>query len=451
MQIYLNSDEVRTLKSFLKPKVATGWGISRIYFSNPSWNLMCRALIKVDLIPKKTEIRVIQIQHLSEIFLGDIIELKHAGTHRVSQLILELQQLEESISQDFDTKKYSIEVLNSELSQEVDLYSDFSLVEKSAESMNLMTLEASLVVRIVNNENWRNEFQSEFGYPFEELEFDEESISRNLEILSERLDGLTLDEIGKNNGVTRERIRQVIEKQLAKAEIFSELIDFNLREKFENRLRDNKNAPKIIDQQKRAKLELDARKIIDQYPGISWSELSEELNVEEEILRKTLHKHTKKFIFNESRTSGNKLEFSNEEILEALRLAEAFESPINRNLYDDLVVRGLIKGPGSQTVMHRFGTWNKACKLANVEFNESVRESYESLWTTDEILNYLVEFLMSRTYGVGIESYDQWRIETLSNAPSGAHLRNIFNSWAEAKNEALKKMKKEKKSPNLLS
>jgi hypothetical protein len=102
-------------------------------------------------------------------------------------------------------------------------------------------------------------------------------------------------------------------------------------------------------------------------------------------------------------------------------------------------------------VMHRFGTWNKACKLANVEFNESVRESYESLWTTDEILNYLVEFLMSRTYGVGIESYDQWRIETLSNAPSGAHLRNIFNSWAEAKNEALKKMKKEKKSPNLLS
>jgi len=33
------SEEDITLKNFLKPHIALGWGISRVYFSNPSWNM----------------------------------------------------------------------------------------------------------------------------------------------------------------------------------------------------------------------------------------------------------------------------------------------------------------------------------------------------------------------------------------------------------------------------
>ena len=112
--------------------------------------------------------------------------------------------------------------------------------------------------------------------------------------------------------------------------------------------------------------------------------------------------------------------------------------------------RGLIHGPGSQTVMHRFGTWNKACQLANVSYNESVRASYESLWGKEEVLDYLIEFLKNRTYGEGVQSYDEWRIETLSSAPSGAHVRNIFDTWINAKNNALKKMFDKKIPPGLV-
>jgi hypothetical protein len=215
-------------------------------------------------------------------------------------------------------------------------------------------------------------------------------------------------------------------------------------------LNDNKAAPKILEQQQKARIEIAARQIIESFPGISWKDLSIRLNVEQEVLPRLLDKNTKKFVFSEGRENNNKSEFSDDDILEGLRLAEAFESPINRILYDSLVSRGLIHGPGSQTVMHRFGTWNKACQLANVSYNESVRASYESLWGKEEVLDYLIEFLKNRTYGEGVQSYDEWRIETLSSAPSGAHVRNIFDTWINAKNSALKKMFDKNISPDLV-
>ena len=444
------SDENTIIKSFLKPQVAIGWGISRVYFSNPSWNLMCRALIQAGLVPKLTELKFIQIKDLSQISLGDIINLKHAGNHRVDQLILELRQLDESISENYLYQKSRIDQLDTDPHLVEKSFFEKSLHEESEEVVNKLTLETSLVIRMVKTENWRKEFIDEFGYSHEELEFDDENINRNLDIFAARLDGLTLDEIGKNFGVTRERIRQVIEKRLAKAEKYSSITDFNLREKFESRLNENKAAPKILEQQQRAKIELEARQIIESFPGISWEDLSIKLNIEKEVLPRLLDKNTKKFVFSEGKENNNKSEFTDDNLLEALRLTEAFESPISRNIYDNLVSRGLIKGPGSQTVMHRFGTWNKACQLANVEYTESFRGSYESLWEKEEILDYLIEFLKNRAYGEGIQSYDEWRIETLSNAPSGAHLRNIFDTWINAKNEALGKMLKDGISPGLI-
>jgi hypothetical protein len=72
------------------------------------------------------------------------------------------------------------------------------------------------------------------------------------------------------------------------------------------------------------------------------------------------------------------------------------------------------------------------------------------LWGKEEVLDYLIEFLKNRTYGEGVQSYDEWRIETLSSAPSGAHVRNIFDTWINAKNSALKKMFDKNISPDLV-
>jgi hypothetical protein len=100
--------------------------------------------------------------------------------------------------------------------------------------------------------------------------------------------------------------------------------------------------------------------------------------------------------------------------------------------------------------MKRFRTWNKACEAANIAFTEPAREIYETLWTKDAMLDYVIEFLKNPSFGVGITSYDEWRIKTLSDAPSGSHLRNNFESWINVKNIALQKMFDEKISPELI-
>jgi hypothetical protein len=418
------NDDIALIK-FLDSEVAKGWGISRYYISNPTWNILGRALVQANLIPKHTEINVIKISDLEILTLADIRELKHAGNLRVRRLISELEQISESVS------------------EEVESDNPQSNIEK-------ITIEASLIVRMLTSPNWREDFETDFGYTFNELEFEDENIERNLHILAARLDGLTLDAIGKEYGVTRERIRQIIKRLINKAETFPDVSILNLEKLLEERLNSLKNAPKLSELNNRSEIDLKARLIINTRPGIKMDDLSALLMTESKYLYSVLNKNTKKFIYTDEKVNSNSSNFTDDEILEALRLAEAFESPVNRNLYDDLVGRGLIKGPGSQTVMKRFSTWNKACQLADVNYNESVRDSYETLWTKDEMLDYVIEFLKNRSFGVGINSYDEWRIETLSNAPSGAHLRHNFDTWINSKNSALQKMFDNKISPELI-
>jgi hypothetical protein len=119
-------------------------------------------------------------------------------------------------------------------------------------------------------------------------------------------------------------------------------------------------------------------------------------------------------------------------------------------MYWSLVSRGLIDAPGPQTVAIRFGSWRRACELAQVNYVESIRSKYESNWTEEEMLLHVIEFLKNRTFGRGIENYDAWRIETMNNAPSGALVRTSFGSWLEAKNLALVLMREKKISPKLI-
>lgn len=418
------NDDIALIK-FLDSEVAKGWGISRYYISNPTWNILGRALVQANLIPKHTEIDVIKISDLEILTLADIRELKHAGNLRVRRLISELEQISESVSEEVNS-------------------------DNPQANIQKITIEASLIVRMLTSLNWREDFETDFGYTFNELEFEDENIERNLNILAARLDGLTLDAIGKEYGVTRERIRQIIKRLINKAETFPDVSILNLENLLEQRLDSLKNAPKLSELNNRSEIDLKARLIINTRPGIKIDDLSALLMIESKYLYSVLNKNTKKFIYTDEKVNSNSSNFTDDEILEALRLAEAFESPVNRNLYDDLVSRGLINGPGSQTVMKRFSTWNKACQLADVNYNESVRDSYETLWTKDEMLDYVIEFLTNRSFGVGINSYDEWRIETLSNAPSGAHLRNNFDTWINAKNSALQKMFDKKISPELI-
>ena len=122
---------------------------------------------------------------------------------------------------------------------------------------------------MVTSSDWRIEFRSEFGFEFNELEFEDESIERNLKILAARLDGLTLDSIGREFGVTRERIRQIVNKLMDRAQKLTDDTNVDLWSLYEQKLELLKNAPKIKLVEEVNSIELKARKVINNNPGIS--------------------------------------------------------------------------------------------------------------------------------------------------------------------------------------
>ena len=176
----------------------------------------------------------------------------------------------------------------------------------------------SLVILMLKSEEWKDEFFQLYGFQFDELEFDDPNTERNLDSLSARLAGMTLDQIGKEQGVTRERIRQIIKKLLSRAEEHKEQAGFNIKDMFESRLIASKEAPKIRGQKKRAELEKRAIQIIENNPGIRLSHLSSTLGADEELVSLALQRNAKKFIYSEERDNANASTFSDEDLLEAL-------------------------------------------------------------------------------------------------------------------------------------
>ena len=414
----------RSLSEYLKPDIQSSWGVSKSSFSNPSWNILMRALYRANLISASGVIEEILIPQLSAISVMDVKDLKHVGKDRLEVLLQELA---------------SIEIPAYQPGPEGSGY----------EKATHYSIEQWVIINILNQVNWRNEFFSSFGYEFDEDIFEDDLVGRKIRVLELRMSGLTLDEIGKLFGVTRERIRQILKKTFKLVEGDPSLGGKGFSEIFAEKTHSAKGKERRLQQERRDSIDSRVRTFLNSKPGATYLEISQELNISNEELRNSLQPQTTKFIWTEAGEHVNQSPFSDEDILEALKLAEAFESPISAPMYRELVERGLVHGPGPQTVAIRFGSWKRACELAEVSYNESVRTSYEKLWTESEMLEYVVEFLLNKSFGKGIESYDQWRIETMSNAPSGAHVRKYFQTWIDTKNRALLFMREKKLECNL--
>lgn len=402
----------RSLTEFLKPEIQASWGVSRSSFTNPSWNILMRALYRANLIAETGETEEVLISQLSLITVLDVKDLKHVGKDRLENLLQELTAI--------DTPAY-------------EPGTDGSGYEKATH----YSIEQWVILNILRQVNWREEFLSSYGYHFDENIFEDDLVARKIRVLELRMNGLTLDEIGKQFGVTRERIRQILKKAFKLVEGDPSLGDKGFSEIFAEKTHSAKGEYRRIEQERRDSIDSRVRIFLNSKPGATYLEVSQEMGISEQDLRQCLQPQTTKFIWTEARDNVNESPYSDEAILEALRLAEAFESPISAPVYRELVERGLVNGPGPQTVALRFGSWKRACEIAEVTYNESVRTSYERQWTESEMLEYVIEFLLNKSYGKGIQSYDEWRIETMSNAPSGAHVRKHFDTWIDTKNRSL--------------
>jgi uncharacterized protein (DUF433 family) len=245
-----------------------------------------------------------------------------------------------------------------------------------------------------------------------------ESEKRNARILSLRSTGITLDDIGSEFGLTRERVRQIVVKCGGP--------------EFEEYCRE-------LQQSELASLEQEHELIRDYVrvrPGITKAEIADHFQIPLEQVLGHLSKFELKLVLG-SRPAFDASRFWNDEkILDALRLAQTYHYPLKTSHYQALVDSGEIKGPSVALIASRFKTWKQACIAAGVEYVESYT-SYSVTWTREELVAILGDYLVDPgTTGTGSD-YNRWRDAASDRVPSLAQLRLVLGHWSQACDEAL--------------
>jgi hypothetical protein len=123
--------------------------------------------------------------------------------------------------------------------------------------------------------------------------------------------------------------------------------------------------------------------------------------------------------------------WSDEDMLRCLEDAATMAFPLTAAAYDKLRGDFLVRGPSSESVVLRFGTWARACEIAGVECGRAPRDSYTRSWTNRELLEFVCDYVRS-TYFPSFSGYEEWASMT-EGAPSAQTLRNRLGPWSEIK------------------
>lgn len=132
--------------------------------------------------------------------------------------------------------------------------------------------------------------------------------------------------------------------------------------------------------------------------------------------------------------------WSDDDILDAIKEASAYEFPLTTSAYRDLVAVGQIKGPSLPRIGQRYGSWTAACQAAGVTAGRTMRNNYESRWSDQDLLDIIRQYLLDPAAPNSANRFDQWKRDNVSDGPSFQTIRNRFGSWTEAKRRALTSM-----------
>lgn len=274
--------------------------------------------------------------------------------------------------------------------------------------------------------------QEHFGATLESIEKQHPRIIQAATALTMRSQGETLDGIGDVLGVTRERVRQIIMQvgPLLGEERYAEILAGPKRRR--QRYLEEQNAALTT-------LTLDLERIIIERPGIDITELAFATKTDVQIVHKALPVHLAKFVVGSTKMHGRGTDrrWRRDDLLNAVKIAGTFHFPLSAPQFDELVSIGEIHSPGSQTIAKRFGTWKAACEAAGVEPTTRGRGNYEQKWSWDEIVGFVVEYLMDLSTVGSFADYEDWRSKQTNEVPSGALVRKRMSTWGDAVGYAL--------------
>lgn len=241
---------------------------------------------------------------------------------------------------------------------------------------------------------------------------------RDQKIIELRTSWATLEEIGQQVGLTRERVRQILKKH-------------NIADPADIRRQESlKKKEEMIELGQRIE------QWVREHPGCTLPELAFALSLDQSQARVGVPGSCAHLIVNPEanrRFNVSPRRWTRVEVLDALRRAAMFEQPLSYVRYDELRTTHSINGPSAIRVLQIFGTWAKACSEAGVEHGRRIRATYPRRWSEDEMVDFVASFLQQSSTG-SLAAYEQWAKQ--NDAPSGPTIRLQFGSWPEAKTRA---------------
>jgi len=247
--------------------------------------------------------------------------------------------------------------------------------------------------------------------------------SRVETMLELREAGWTLKEIGDQIGVTRERVRQILNK--AGAVTAQELSE----RKRLKREEETESAAAAMRAQVRAN------------PGTTLKAVAEQLGVDLATVRRALTTAEMKLIVKVDGRSASDAskKWSRQAMLDLLKVAATYSWPVTVNSYNALIEVGEIDGPSSQLFPNRFGSWTEACAAAGVESGTTFPDGYNRAWTEEDLWRYVCNYLLDPATKGTLHDFDSW-LAGKDGAPSGPYFRLRLGGWQEMKPGAIKRL-----------
>lgn len=180
------------------------------------------------------------------------------------------------------------------------------------------------------------------------------------------------------------------------------------------------------------------RRIVISMPGASVVEIAQEADIDENDVRPNLTRLGTKLVHDFGTTGSSPL-WTDEQLLQALRIASTKSTPLSVAAYDALVAQNQIDGPTGQTFYKRFGSWKEACEEAGVSCGEAKRDSYTREWSEADLRAVVVHFLFSPEHDGNMASLEKWLEEQL-HAPSIATIRKRLGKWRSIKQKAIEEI-----------
>lgn len=182
----------------------------------------------------------------------------------------------------------------------------------------------------------------------------------------------------------------------------------------------------------------EVEQLVTEFPGLTVDEIGAVLGISRAEVENGVRRVRYLVLVDEEHDRGwSEAESS---MLTSLAKAGTMAFPLSSDDYDDLVRRGFVSGRSAVRITQVFGSWRRACELAEVEAPSPVREHYERKWSQRELAETVARYLSDPEYRGVHHRYDEWRERSMKvdEIPSSGTLKNYLGrSWRTVQNRGL--------------